>query len=64
MTHEVHVRDSAFARVRAHFDDLSIVELSATAAAYNMASRFLEALRIRSHELGPDHQVSRRKTKG
>ena len=51
MTREVHVSEAVFADVRAHFDDRSIVELAATAAAYNMVSRFLEALQIQSGDL-------------
>ena len=50
MTREVHVSESVFADVRAHFDERSIVELAATGAAYNMVSRFLEALQIESHD--------------
>jgi AhpD family alkylhydroperoxidase len=49
MTRDVHVPGLVFAAVLAHFDDRSIVELTATVAAYNMVSRFLEALQIRSH---------------
>jgi alkylhydroperoxidase family enzyme len=32
--------------VRPYFDEREIVELSATIAAYNLVSRFLEALQI------------------
>jgi alkylhydroperoxidase family enzyme len=32
--------------VRRHFSDREVVELTATVAAYNMVSRFLEALQI------------------
>lgn len=46
MTRNVHVRDTVFDPLRAHFDAKSLVELVATVAAYNMVSRFLEALRI------------------
>jgi AhpD family alkylhydroperoxidase len=46
MTRNIRVDDDVFAEVRAHFDDRSLVELVATVAAYNMVSRFLEALRI------------------
>ena len=51
MTREVRVRDSAFANVRAHLDERSIVELAATVGAYNMVSRFLEALQIHTDDV-------------
>jgi alkylhydroperoxidase family enzyme len=51
MTRDVHVPDEVFAAVRAAFDDRRlIVELTATIAAYNMVSRFLEAMQIHSHD--------------
>ena len=46
MTQAIAVPDALFARVRQHFDDQALVDLTATVAAYNMVSRFLEALRI------------------
>ena len=46
MTRDVHVPDDVFARVRAHFAERDVVELTATIAAYNCVSRFLEALRV------------------
>jgi len=46
MTREVQIEDALFEPLRAHFDARSLVELVATIAAYNMVSRFLEALRI------------------
>ena len=46
MTHEVQVGDAVFEPLRGHFDERALVELVATIAAYNMVSRFLEALRI------------------
>jgi alkylhydroperoxidase family enzyme len=49
MTREIHVGDEVFARVRAHFGERDIVELTATVAGYNCVSRFLEAMRI-DHE--------------
>jgi len=49
MTREVHVPDAVFAAVKAHFDARTITELTATVAAYNLVSRFLEALQI-DHE--------------
>ncbi|KGD96051.1 carboxymuconolactone decarboxylase [Achromobacter sp. RTa] len=49
MTREIRVRDATFAAVRAAYDDKEIVEITATVAAYNMVSRFLEAIQI-DHE--------------
>jgi AhpD family alkylhydroperoxidase len=46
MTREIHVPDAVFAAVRKHFDDREITELTATIAAYNLVSRFLEALQV------------------
>ena len=46
MTRDVQVPDALFEPLRKHFDDQGLVELVATVAAYNMVSRFLEALRI------------------
>lgn len=46
MTREVHVPDRVFQRVREHFAERGVVELTATIAAYNCVSRFLEALSI------------------
>ena len=46
MTREIHVPDNVFARMREHFAERDVVELTATIAAYNCVSRFLEALRI------------------
>jgi alkylhydroperoxidase family enzyme len=48
MTKEIHVSDTVFEALRPHFDETGIVELTATIAAYNMVSRFLEALQIHS----------------
>src|SRR5678815_2032033 len=44
MTRDVQVPDAQFEPLRAHFDARGLVELVATVAAYNMVSRFLEAL--------------------
>ena len=44
MTRDVQVPDALFEPLRAHFDARALVELVATVAAYNMVSRFLEAL--------------------
>ena len=46
MTKTIRVPDEVFAAVRRHFDDRSLVELSLTIGAYNMVSRFLEALQV------------------
>ena len=46
MTRDVDVSDSLFERLAGHLDTNTIVELTATIAAYNMVSRFLVALRI------------------
>jgi alkylhydroperoxidase family enzyme len=48
MTLTVHVAPEVFAEVRGHLDECMVVELTATIAAYNMVSRFLEALGISS----------------
>jgi 4-carboxymuconolactone decarboxylase len=46
MTRYVDVPDEVFEPVGRSFDATSLVELTATIAAYNMVSRFLVALRI------------------
>ncbi len=46
MTRGVHVPDAVFDAVRPHFGERELVELTATVAAYNLVSRFLEAMRI------------------
>lgn len=46
MTRDVQVPEALMTRVKAQFDDTKLVELVATVAAYNMVSRFLEALEI------------------
>jgi AhpD family alkylhydroperoxidase len=50
MTRQIQVPDEVFAAVRAAFDEKRLVELTATVAAYNMVSRFLEALKVHSHD--------------
>jgi AhpD family alkylhydroperoxidase len=50
MTRTIQVPDHVFEAVRAHFDERLLVELTATIAAYNMVSRFLEALEIHSSD--------------
>ena len=46
MTRDITVPDALFASVREHFQGQQLVDLTATVAAYNMVSRFLEALQI------------------
>ena len=50
MTRDVHVDATVLDAVRAHLAEQETVELVATIAAYNMVSRFLEALAIRSDD--------------
>ncbi|MGY6270124.1 carboxymuconolactone decarboxylase family protein [Achromobacter denitrificans] len=49
MTRDIRVRDATFAAVREAYGDKEIVEITATVGAYNMVSRFLEAIQI-DHE--------------
>jgi 4-carboxymuconolactone decarboxylase len=46
MTRDLAVPDALYAQLDAAFDTKTLVELTATIAAYNMVSRFLIALRI------------------
>src|SRR5690554_684140 len=50
MTHDIHVPEDVAAAVREEFDHRTLVELTATIAAYNMVSRFLEAMAIHSDD--------------
>lgn len=50
MTLHVQVPDDVFRNANRHFSAREMVELTATVAAYNMVSRFLEALRIETEE--------------
>jgi AhpD family alkylhydroperoxidase len=50
MTRDVKVPAVLIERVRAFLDEREVVELVATIAAYNMVSRFLEALGIDAHD--------------
>ena len=50
MTREIRVPDAVFAAVRRALPDRELVELTATIGAYNMVSRFLEALQIDHHD--------------
>ena len=52
MTLQVQVPQPVFDAARAHFSDRELVELTATVAAYNMVSRFLEALQIELEAAG------------
>lgn len=47
VTRDVRVPDEVFERLRACFDERQVVELTATAATYNLVSRFLVALEVR-----------------
>jgi AhpD family alkylhydroperoxidase len=52
MTRDIHVSDEIFAAVAAELGEPRlVVETVATIAAYNMVSRFLEALQISSQDL-------------
>ena len=46
MTRQIRVPDETFARVRKHFSERELVELTATIGAYNLVSRFLDALQV------------------
>ncbi len=46
MTKNVHVDQAIVENLKAYFNEQELVELVATVAAYNMVSRFLEALGI------------------
>lgn len=46
MTMDIAVPDELFVRVRTHFDERQVVELTVTVGAYNMVSRFLVALEV------------------
>ena len=46
MTEDIQVSDEVFDALRPHFDTREITELTATIAAYNLVSRFLEAVKI------------------
>ena len=49
MTKDIHVPDNVFDALRGHFDARELTELTATIAAYNLVSRFLEAVQM-DHE--------------
>lgn len=50
MTRQVQVPADVFAAVATGHSHRELVEITATVAAYNMVSRFLEALQIHSHD--------------
>ena len=50
MTRQVQVSDEVFNALAALYEPAQVVEITATVAAYNMVSRFLEALQIHSHD--------------
>ncbi len=50
MTILIQVPDPVFAQIQKHFNSQEIVEITATIGAYNMVSRFLEALQIHSDD--------------
>jgi len=41
-----HIDDDFYTELRKHFNDKEIVELTATAAAFEFFTRFVDALRI------------------
>lgn len=50
MTRDIQVPASVSEAIRQRFPHRQVVELTATIAAYNMVSRFLEALQVHSHD--------------
>ena len=46
MTRDIDVPEALMDRIKVRFDARAVVEIVATVAAYNMVSRFLEALQI------------------
>lgn len=48
MTQHIQVPDAVFDAVARRFSNQELIELTATIAAYNMVSRFLEALQVHS----------------
>lgn len=55
MTRDVHFDETVLQAVRDELGERQTVELAATVAAYNMVSRFLEALAIHSDDRPEDH---------
>lgn len=50
MTRQIQVPDDIFQAVQALYEPPQLVDITATVAAYNMVSRFLEALQIHSYD--------------
>ncbi|MEB7505499.1 carboxymuconolactone decarboxylase family protein [Arthrobacter koreensis] len=50
MTRSVVVKDATFNALRTHFDERGLAEITATAATYNMVSRFLVALDVQPED--------------
>ena len=50
MTRDIHFEPEILSGVRQHLGERGPVEVAATIAAYNMVSRFLEALQIHSDD--------------
>lgn len=50
MTQEIQVSEAVFSEISRLYEPDQVVEITATIAAYNMVSRFLEALQIHSHD--------------
>jgi 4-carboxymuconolactone decarboxylase len=46
MTREISVVDAVFAEIRKHFSERQVVELTMLIGAYNMLTRFLQALKV------------------
>lgn len=46
MTRDIHVPQAVFDAAKVHFNEREMVELTATVGAYNLVSRFLEAMQI------------------
>ncbi|MGH7887742.1 MAG: carboxymuconolactone decarboxylase family protein [Candidatus Binatia bacterium] len=46
MTRDINVTDKVFAELRKHFSERQVVELSMLIGAYNMLTRFLQALKV------------------
>lgn len=46
MTNDIHVPDRVFDPLKTHFDTRELTELTVTIAAYNLVSRFLEAVQF------------------
>ena len=63
MTLQVQVPQPVFDALRRHFSDREVVELTATVAAYNMVSRFLEALQIEIEDEDEDEDEDEAKAK-